>query len=378
MRRNTFLAVFSMTLVLFARSSVNLRGQTKPATENEKAPLRVALAGLVHGHASGFFDQFQHREDLQVVGIAEADRQLAAQFAKSYGLAQGLFYSDLEEMLKATHPQAVLAYTNTYDHRRVVEICARYGVYVMMEKPLAVSLEDARAIEKAARAGKIQVLVNYETTWYRSNQAAYDLVHDNAIGEIRKIVVHDGHRGPKEIGVGPEFFAWLTDPKLNGAGALFDFRCYGADLATWLMDGRRPNAVTAVTQRIKPEVYPRVDDEATIILTYPNAQAIVQASWNWPFSRKDMEVYGQRGYAITVGRDAMRVRLPGKEEISADAKPLEKTTAASVSYLRAVLLGGLRPDGQSSLETNVIVTEILDAARRSAATGKTVSLEEKK
>ena len=374
MRRNSFLVVFSMTLVLLAGSLVDLRAQTKSATENEKAPLRVGLAGLVHGHASGFFDQFQHREDLQVVGIAEADRQLAAQFAKSYGLAASLFYSDLEEMLKATHPQAVLAYTNTYDHRRVVEICARYGVHVMMEKPLAVSLEDARAIEKASRAGKIQVLVNYETTWYRSNQAAYDLVHDNAIGEIRKIVVHDGHRGPKEIGVGPEFLAWLTDPKLNGGGALFDFGCYGADLATWLMDGRRPESVTAVTQQIKPDVYPRVDDEATIILTYPHAQAIVQASWNWPFSRKDMEVYGQKGYAITVGRDAVRVRLPEREEISADSKPLEKTKEDSVSYLRAVLLGGLKPEGQSSLETNVIVTEILAAARQSAATGKTVSL----
>jgi len=374
MRRNTFLAVFSMTLVLFASSSVNLRAQTKPATEKENAPLRVALAGLVHGHAFGFFGQFQKRMDLQVVGIAEADRQLAAQFTKKYGLAPGLLYSDLEEMLKATRPQAVLAYTNTYDHRRVVEICARYGVPVMMEKPLAVSLEDARAIEKAARAGKIQVLVNYETTWYRSNQAAYDLVHDNAIGEIRKIVVHDGHGGPKEIGVGPEFLSWLTDPKLNGGGALFDFGCYGADLATWLMDGRRPESVTAVTQQIKPDVYPRVDDEATIVLTYPHAQAIVQASWNWPFSRKDMEVYGQRGYAITVGRDAVRVRLPEKQEISADAKPLEKTKEDSVSYLRAVLLGGLKPEGQSSLETNVIVTEILDAARQSAATGKTVSL----
>jgi len=75
----------------------------------------------------------------------------------------------------------------------------------MMEKPLAVSLEDAHAIEKAARAGKIQVLVNYETTWYRSNRAVYDLVHENVIGDIRKIVVHAGHSGPKEIGVGRSF-----------------------------------------------------------------------------------------------------------------------------------------------------------------------------
>jgi len=342
--------------------------------KKEEAPLRVALAGLVHGHAFGFFDQFQKRTDLQVVGIAEADGQLVTQFEKSYGLAPGLFFSDLEEMLKKTHPRAVLAYTNTYDHRRVVEICARYGVPVMMEKPLAVSAEDARAIEKAAHDSKIQVLVNYETTWYRSNRAAYELVHENAIGEIRKVVIHEGHPGPKEIGVGPEFLAWLTDPKLNGAGALFDFGCYGADLMTWLMEGRRPDSVTAVTQHIKPDVYPRVDDEATIILTYPKAQAIVQASWNWPFSRKDMEVYGQKGYAITVGRDLLRVRLPGQKEKLTDAKSLPAPDEDSVSYLRSVLLGGRKPEGLSSLETNVLVTEILDAARQSAATGKTVFL----
>jgi len=374
MRRNNRPNFFLMIVALLACARADLRAQAKPEMKAEDAPLRVALAGLVHGHAFGFFDQFQHRTDLQIVGIAESDQQLAGQFARRYGLQPGIFYSDLEEMLKKTHPQAVLAYTNTYDHRRVVEICARHGVPVMMEKPLAVSREDARAIERAAHEAKIQVLVNYETTWYRSNQAAYDLAHENAIGEIRKIVVHDGHHGPKEINVGSEFLAWLTDPKLNGAGALFDFGCYGADLATWLMDGRRPDSVTAVTQQIKPDVYPRVDDEATIILTYPRAQAIIQASWNWPFSRKDMEVYAQKGYAITVGRDQLRVRLPEKEETSAEAKPLEKSKEDSVSYLRAVLLGGMKPEGLSSLETNVIVTEILDAARQSAATGKTISL----
>jgi len=374
MRRNSLPKIALICAAIFFFATANAIAQAKPATKQDEAPLRVVLAGLVHGHASGFFDQFQHRADLRIVGIVESDRQLIAQFAKRYGLAPGLFYSDLEEMLKATHPQAVLAYTNTYDHRRVVEICARYGIPVMMEKPLAVSVEDAHAIEKAAREGKIQVLVNYETTWYRSNQAAYDLAHESAIGEIRKVVVHDGHEGPKEIGVGPEFLAWLTDPKLNGAGALFDFGCYGADLMTWLMDGRRPDSVTAVTQQIKPDVYPRVDDEATIVLTYPKAQAIVQASWNWPFSRKDMEVYGQKGYAITVARDELRVRLPNQEEKLTEAKPLALPYEDSVSYLRAVVLGGLKPVGPSSLETNVIVTEILDAARRSAATGKTVLL----
>jgi predicted dehydrogenase len=286
-----------------------------------------------------------------------------------------MLFSDLEQMLAKVHPQAVLVYTNTFDHRRVVEICARHGVHVMMEKPLAVSLDDALAIQQVARSGKIHVLVNYETSWYPSNHAAYDLVHGGDLGDVRKVVVHDGHRGPKEIGVQPEFLAWLTDPKLNGGGALFDFGCYGADLMTWLMDGQRPLTVTAVTQTIKPDIYSHVDDEATIVLTYPKAQAIIQASWNWPIDRKDMEVYGQTGYAITVKRDNVRLqRAADADEHNVAALVVPKPYDNELSYVRAVILDGAKEDALSNLDTNVTVTEILDAARRSAAQGKTIQL----
>jgi predicted dehydrogenase len=363
---------FLCSLMIFLSLAGNLQGQG--AMSPTGTPLRVGIVGLVHGHVQGFFDHSLHNPEIEIVGIAEPDQSLASQYSKKYDLAQNLLFPDLEEMLERAHPQAVLVYTNTYDHRHVVEICARHGVHVMMEKPLAVSLEDALAIKKAADAGKIHVLVNYETTWYASNRAAYDLVHEGALGDVRKVVVHDGHSGPKEIGVGPEFLAWLTDPKLDGGGALFDFGCYGADLTTWLMDGQRPQTVTAVTQQIKPNIYPRVDDEATIILTYPKAQAIIQASWNWPFDRKDMEVYGQSGYVITMKRDDIRVRRSGGQEEQIAARALPAPYDNSLSYLKAVVLGQIKPDGLSSLETNITVTEILDAARRSAASGKTIHL----
>lgn len=340
-------------------------------------PLRVGIVGLVHGHVHGFLSQYRHSPEIKIVGVAEPDSRLLDQDAARYGFDRALLFTSLEEMITKAHPQAVLVYTNTFDHRRVVETCARLGVHVMMEKPLAVSFEDALAMEKAARTGKIHVLVNYETSWYRSNHAAYDLVHEGAIGEVRKVVIHDGHKGPKEIGVEPEFFSWLTDPKLNGGGALFDFGCYGADLMTWLMDGQRPQTITAVTQQIKPEVYSRVDDEATIILTYPKAQAIIQASWNWPFGRKDMEVYGQTGSIITVQRDDIRVRRGGDDrnpEEQIAAKPIPAPYDDELSYLRAVILDGAKEDSLSSLGTNVTVTEILDAARRSAAEGRTIQL----
>ena len=372
--------ILAMTLLLtFAIAAIPPAAAAEPAqaTGASTAPLRVGIAGLAHGHVGGFLSQSLKRTDIQIVGIAESDQQLENTIAEKFGLPQSILFRSLEEMLNNVEPQAVLIYTNTFEHRSVIEACARHHIPVMMEKPLATSAEDAHAIEAAAKRGKIQVLVNYVTSWYRSNHAAYDVAHDNSIGEIRKAVFHAGHRGPKEINVEPWFLAWLSDPKLNGGGALFDFGCYGADLMTWLMDGRRPDSVTAVTQHIKPDVYPRVDDEATIVLTYPKAQAVIQASWNWPFSRNDVEVYGQTGYAITVGRDSLRVRLNEKEpEKTIEAKPLDPQEADSVSYLRAVLLDGKKPDGLSSLETNVIVTEILDAARRSAASGKTIRLSE--
>jgi glucose-fructose oxidoreductase len=342
--------------------------------ESPSKPLRVVIAGLVHGHASGFLERYQKRSDLEIVSIAEPSRDLFDQYAKKFNLDGKLYYSDLDDAILKTHPDAVLGYTSTYDHRRVVEVAARHHVAVMVEKPLAVSLEDARAIEQAARLAKIPVLVNYETTWYRSNHAAYDLVHDGSMGEVRRIVVHDGHQGPKEIHVEPEFLAWLTDPKLDGAGALFDFGCYGADLATWLMDGHRPDTVTAVLQQIKPEIYPHVDDEATVVLTYPKAVAILQASWNWPFDRKDMEVYGQHGQVFTVKRDDIRVRISGDEKL-VPGKPVATPYDDSISELRAVVFDGAKPDALTSLETNVIVIEILDAARRSALSGTTMRLE---
>ena len=128
------------------------------------------------------------------------------------------------------------------------------------------------------------MLTDYETSWYASNKAAYDLVKQGALGLLTKAVVRGGHNGPAKIHVPPEFFSWLTDPKENGAGALYDFGCYGADLMTWLLNGEASVSVSAFTKHLQPAVYPKVDDEADVLLNYRNQVAILQGSWTWPFN----------------------------------------------------------------------------------------------
>ncbi len=348
-----------------------------PFASLAQTPLRLAIAGLVHGHVDGFLRAVKARGDVQIVGVYEPDKALQKKYGMKYALPDSVFFTDLDKMLDATHPEAVSAFTNTFDHLTVVQAAAKRNVPVMMEKPLAVSVEHAHAIQAAAQKAGIPVIVNYETTWYRSHGAMWNLIKsEHAAGDIRKMVAMDGHQGPKEIGTGPEFFTWLTDPAKNGAGALYDFGCYGANLMTWMMDNQKPTAVTALTGQFKPSIYPNVDDEATILISYPRAQGIIQGSWNWPFSRKDFEVYGATGYAIATGGNSLRVRLAGaKQEEARTPAALDPEEQDSLSYLTAVVRGKRKPTGLSSLENNVIVSEILSAARESAKTGKTIKLQ---
>ncbi|RXH58604.1 Gfo/Idh/MocA family protein [Granulicella sibirica] len=339
-------------------------------------PIRVAIVGLVHGHVKGFLHALPKDPNAKLVAIVEPDTALAAQYKSQYGLDQALFYTDLETMLNAQHPDAVLVYTTIKDHRRVIEAAAKHNISSMVEKPLTTTMEDALAIRAAAREHHVQVLVNYETTWYSSNNDVEDQVAAGKLGAIRKVVVHDGHEGPKEIGVGPEWLPWLTDPKLNGAGALFDFGCYGADLLTVMMHGQAPLSVTAVAQTDKPGIYPHVDDDATVIIRYPGLQGVLMPSWNWSFARKDMEVYGVDGYAITVGPDQLRTRYKGqKTETPSPAKALPVNRQGSLAYLAAVLHGEIKPDGDlSALDTNMVVMQILTTARESVESGHTVTV----
>ncbi len=359
-----------VALLAFCGAPIGLYAQAP------EAPIRVAIVGLVHGHVQGFLHALPENPNAKLVAIVEPDKALAHRYAERFKLPDDLFYTDTEQMLRERHPDAVLVYTTIQDHRKVIEMAARHGISSMVEKPLSTTMDDALAIQRAAREHHVHVLVNYETTWYASNKAALDAVSEGKLGEIRKIVVHDGHEGPKEIGVGPEWLPWLTDPVQNGAGALFDFGCYGADLVTVMMGGKTPLSVTAVSQTDKPGIYPKVDDDATVILRYPTAQAVLMPSWNWSFARKDMEVYGVGGSMVSVGSDHVLTRLHGEPQArELSAPPLPRDERDSLAYLAAVLHGRVKAEGDlSALDTNMVVMQILTAARESARTGRTIEL----
>jgi glucose-fructose oxidoreductase len=177
------------------------------------APLKVGIVGMEHGHVAAFLGGGQmtpaggilSRPDVELVGVVEPDQALFDRYARKFHLSPSLRFNSIAEMVAHAKPQAALVFTATSEHRRVVEECAGLGLNVMMEKPLAFRYDDALAIEKAARRGKIHVLVDFETSWYASNAEVGRLLNDGSLGALVKAVIRDGHQGPKEIGVQPEF-----------------------------------------------------------------------------------------------------------------------------------------------------------------------------
>ena len=338
-------------------------------------PLKVAVIGLTHTHVHWILGR-EKLGDIEIVGIVEPNRALATQYSEQHGYSMELVSESMEALYASVKPEAVTAFNHIYGHLEVVEFFAPKGIDIMVEKPLAVNWDHAQKMAELAKKHNIKLLTNYETSWYGSNKKAFELVHqESSFGPIQRMVFHHGHPGPIEIGCNPEFLAWLTDPVLNGGGAITDFGCYGANLATWFLKGEIPKKVTAITRNYKPQKYPNVDDDATIIIDYLDKQIIIQASWNWSHNRKDMEIYGSKGYVFCKNGSQMEVLEDEKiGPFSLEATSLKMGVHDPFAYLNQVVNYDLEvpPYSVHSLENNLLVNQILEAAKHSAATGKSV------
>ena len=313
---------------------------------------RLAIAGMTHDHVHGILNRMKD-SDFKIVGIVEADKNRIADLAKRYDIAGIPVFDNLEQLISRTHPEGVCAFGSIADHLKVVEACAPAHIPVMVEKPLAANAMQAKRMDSLATKYNIPLLVNYETTWYPALHAAKDWIDAGKIGAIRRMVINMGHQGPKEIGCSQAFLEWLTDPVLNGGGAITDFGCYGTDIAAWLLPGEEPDQIIAVTKQFKPQIYPKVDDDATILLDFPSAEVILQASWNWPFGRKDVVIYGEKGTIWLDRTLEMKVKMGDGVVETINVDPLPTIENDPFRYFGEVIRDRIDPSGSlSSLEVN--------------------------
>jgi len=341
------------------------------------AKTRVAVVGLDHDHVWGLLEDIPKEPDAELVAIADPHPELVDK-AKARVPASVHFYSDYVNMLDEAKPEAVFVTTSNNRHLEILKECAKRRIHYSTEKPMAANATEARKMEQLARDAHIKLMVNYWNAWVAPTYALHGRVKAGDIGPVEKVIVQQGHQGPKEIGVSKYFADWLYDPVKNGGGALIDFGCYGAEWALWLKG--RPLRVYAYALALKTEQHNKVDDDATLLLEYPDAIAVLQASWDWPYDRSQVEVFGPKGSLLATG-DALLYRAANSkaspQALDGAPAPLEtlpREKSNPVSYLVYCVRHDEPIEDPLAAGLNVGVVEILDAAKESIRSGRAVTL----
>jgi predicted dehydrogenase len=333
--------------------------------------LQVVIAGLSHDHVNRILEKNKAGE-IVIIAIAEKNKELSTKKQTEYSLPDSIFFNTLSVALQKKKPDIVMAFNATSEHLAVIETCMPLRIPVTVEKPLSFSVAEVKKMEELSKKFNTKIYTNFPSIWYTGFMEL--LKRKNEINNINKMVMRGGHRGPKDVVCSKEFVGWLTDSAKNGGGAITDFGCYGASIMTALMNGKKPISVYAVTRTINKAKYPNVDDDATITLEYKNCTGIIDASWNLPYTIMEVEAFASNSYYHASEYNAAGAgaffEIKNDKEIKRQEITVNKYKD-EIDYLTDVIKNKAEETNElMSLEYNIIIVSILDAARKSARTGK--------
>lgn len=333
------------------------------------AATKVGFIGLRHGHSWRQLAQVTDVPGAEFVGVAESIEGLVEEAKKVQPDAH--YASDYKEFVRQRQPEVVWAFVENNRHLEIVEFLAPLGVHVIFEKPLAGSFADALRIRDLARQHGIEVMTNYQMAWWPGNHKQREQAAAGAVGKVWRLHGVVGNRGPTPRDLRRKvFFDWLTDPDANGAGALVDFGIYSAVWAVWHLG--LPTQAYATVHSLKPDRYPKVEDNAVLVLSYPDAVGLFEASWDLPQGFQHLEVFGSDGI-LALERGLLTQRSGRSEQQlvgPADAEP----TGHPIEYMIQRVREGKPLQHILALDLNVDAVQILEAAKRSARTGRAVRL----
>lgn len=336
---------------------------------------KIAIVGLVHSHVWGHLGKIaKGQTPAKLVAIAEPNAELIAEARKEAGTGVA-YYDDYKKMLDEAKPDIVWAFVENNRHLEIAQACAPRKIQLIFEKPLASTYKDALAIESLAKKHGIRVMTNYQMAWWPANYAAKSEADAGAVGKVWRLRGIVGHGGPSGGGWSTQprlkfFRRWLTDPVENGAGSLMDFGCYNALWSLWYLG--KPETVYAQANHLRPELYPKVEDNADLMLHYKNGVGIFEGSWALPSDYQDLEVFGLNG-SLYMKNGSVELRKGGKAEPVA-LPTLAPERANPVAYMVSCIRNNRAPEGLVALPINVDVIEIIEAARQSVATGQAIKL----
>jgi predicted dehydrogenase len=341
---------------------------------NQTQNLRIGVLGMTHDHVWGNLADLKKSNLGELVAAADPNEELLAKVQQDYDCPA--VFEDYEEMLEETELDAVYIFGDNATGAELTILAAEYGLHVLIEKPMASDLDGANRMLAAVREAGVTLMVNWPFAWWPQLQKAMSMAKGGEIGQLFQTKYRSAHAGPKELGCTPYFYNWLYDAELNGAGALMDYCCYGAALARTMLG--QPSRVVGVVGHCLKD-YITLDDNAVIIMQWPRAIAITEASWTQigHLTSYFATIYGSDGTLHVEPGNKGRLLLATREHedgIEVKVDPLSEDRNNATNYFLSRISQGLPVEGLSSAEISRDAQEILEAGLLSAREGTTMSL----
>ncbi|MBL8795687.1 MAG: Gfo/Idh/MocA family oxidoreductase [Planctomycetia bacterium] len=334
---------------------------------------RVGVLGLSHDHVWDNLQQLKACGRGTLVAAWDPNPPLLDRVKQQYGCA---IHGDAETLLAREQLDAVYVFGDNANGAQLAARAAGRGLHVLIEKPMAASLDGADRMLAASRDGGGRLMVNWPFAWWPQLQHALRLARGGDIGDVWQVKYRAAHAGPRELGCSPYFCDWLYDPARNGAGAFMDYCCYGAALSRCILG--MPSRVTAVGGRLRKEEI-LAEDNGILIMTYARALALSEGSWTQigDLTSYTTVIHGSRGTLLVEPRAGGRLLLANDDQPL--GAPVEVPPAApemrtaSDHFLNA--LATEQPFYDLCAARNGRDTqEILEAGLLSIAEGREVSL----
>lgn len=237
-------------------------------------PLGVAILGCAHtSHAWAYARALARSSGARLVGVYDADPSLADPVSRDFEVP---YRSDLHALVSSDDVDAVVVCSATVEHRGLVEVAASHGCHVLCEKPIATTIDDARAMIATCEAAGVQLHMAFVTRFLPIVREVHAALQAGEIGDVMAFVA--GNRGRPPLP--PTYPGWITDPAKSGGGALMDHSVHLTDVIRHL-SGREVVRVSAEVDALLWDC--GIDDVALMSLVLDDgAIASVDPSWSVP------------------------------------------------------------------------------------------------
>jgi predicted dehydrogenase len=364
---------------------------------------RLGVIGFAHMHVNTLLDAFAKLPNVTWVACADTVPLVPSLTEKASSRRANLrrarevtgipkAYDDYHAMLEQEQLDIVVFCPENARHAEVAEAVASRGIHMVTEKPMADTLSDALRMVRAARANDVRLMINWPITWSPATRAMKTLIDAGTIGDVWQIKWRNGaSMGPLSYGTGADA---VTDVEKGaewwhqaapGGGALLDYCCYGACVSRWYL-GAPAVAATALAANLHSH-YGDADDNAVISVRFPRAIAVLEGTWTTytPGIPTGPIAYGTKGTLVTTVRRhhgdhtlptsvvevyTSRSWVPGEPDDVVEGEPLPEGRATLAEEFIHHLETGEPLHPTLDPELNLEMMAILDAGRRSAASGK--------